>query len=92
MVQVMEIARFGKDGLRRSERALPAPGPGQVRIRMGAVSLNYRDLMMLLGLYNPRQPLPLIPCSDGAGTVAAVGAGVTSWRPAARVFVAFKKE
>lgn len=92
MVQVMEIARFGKDGLRRSERALPAPGPGQVRIRMGAVSLNYRDLMMLLGLYNPRQPLPLIPCSDGAGTVEAVGEGVTTWRPGDRVMGAFAQD
>lgn len=92
MVQVVEIGRFGKDGLRRTERALPEPGPGQVRIRMGAVSLNYRDLMMLLGLYNPRQPLPLIPCSDGAGTVVTVGEGVTAWRPGDRVMGAFAQD
>ncbi|HXF07149.1 MAG TPA: NAD(P)-dependent alcohol dehydrogenase [Candidatus Acidoferrales bacterium] len=92
MVQVMEIARFGKDGLQRTERALPAPGPGQVRIRMGAVSLNYRDLMMLLGLYNPRQSLPLIPCSDGAGTVVAVGEGVNTWRPGDRVMGVFAQD
>lgn len=92
MVQVVEIGRFGKDGLRRTERALPEPGPGQVRIRMGAVSLNYRDLMMLLGLYNPRQPLPLIPCSDGAGTVVAVGEGGGAWRPGDRVMGAFAQD
>ena len=92
MVQVVEIVRFGKDGLQRAERALPEPGPGQVRIRMGAVSLNYRDLMMLLGLYNPRQPLPLIPCSDGAGTVVAVGEDVTTWRPGDRVMGAFAQD
>lgn len=43
---------------------------------MRAASLNYRDLMMVRGEYNPRQPLPLIPCSDGVGEVVLVGAGV----------------
>lgn len=43
---------------------------------MKAVSLNYRDLLMVRGHYNPRQPLPLVPCSDGVGVVDAVGDGV----------------
>ena len=34
---------------------------------MRAASLNYRDLLMAMGRYNPKQKLPLIPCSDGAG-------------------------
>jgi NADPH:quinone reductase-like Zn-dependent oxidoreductase len=40
------------------------------------VALNYRDLLMVRGLYNPKQPLPLVPCSDAVGIVAAVGPGV----------------
>jgi NADPH:quinone reductase-like Zn-dependent oxidoreductase len=44
---------------------------------MRCVSLNYRDLLMVRGHYNPRQPLPLIPCSDGVGVVTAVGEGVS---------------
>lgn len=92
MVHVMQLARFGLDGLERAERPLSGPGPGQVQVRMGAVSLNYRDWMMVQGLYNPRQRLPLIPCSDGAGTVVAVGEGVTSWRPGDRVMGVFAQD
>jgi NADPH:quinone reductase-like Zn-dependent oxidoreductase len=50
--------------------------PGMVLIKIHAVSLNYRDLMMVKGFYNPKMALPRIPCSDGAGEVAAVGKGV----------------
>ncbi len=71
---------FGLDNLRESERPSPDPGPGQVLLRMRAVSLNYRDLMMVQGQYNPRQPLPLVPCSDGVGEVLAVGPGVTRFQ------------
>ena len=45
---------------------------------MRAVSLNYRDLLVVKGLYNPKMPLPLVPVSDGVGEVVdAIGAGVT---------------
>ncbi len=67
---------FGMENLKCVERTDPAPGHGQVLVRMKAVSLNYRDLMMVRGHYNPRQPLPLVPCSDGVGEVVAVGEGV----------------
>ena len=50
---------------------------GQVLIKLRAVSLNYRDLMVVKGLYNPKLPLPMIPFSDGVGEVVAVGEGVT---------------
>jgi NADPH:quinone reductase-like Zn-dependent oxidoreductase len=49
---------------------------GTVLIRVHAVSLNYRDLRMVTGLYNPKMELPRIPCSDGAGEIVAIGAGV----------------
>jgi NADPH:quinone reductase-like Zn-dependent oxidoreductase len=68
---------FGLENLKVVERDPPAPGPGQVLLRMRAASLNYRDLLTLRGEYNPRQPLPLVPCSDGVGVVEAVGEGVT---------------
>lgn len=67
---------FGMENLKCVERPDPVPGPGQVLVRMKAVSLNFRDLMMVRGHYNPRQPLPLVPCSDGVGEVVEVGAGV----------------
>ena len=68
---------FGLDNLALVERPDPRPGPGQVLVRVRAASLNYRDLLTVEGKYNPKQKLPLIPCSDGAGEVVAVGEGVT---------------
>lgn len=76
---------FGLDNLALTERPEPRPGFGQVLLRMRVASLNYRDLMMVRGEYNPRQRLPLIPCSDGVGEVAEVGEGVTRVQPGDRV-------
>ena len=66
---------FGIDALRVVERPVPRPGPGQVQVRMRAVALNYRDLMIVGGRW--RAPEPRVPVSDGVGEVVAVGAGVT---------------
>jgi NADPH2:quinone reductase len=54
------------------------PGPGQVRLKQHAVGVNYIDTYQRSGLY--KLPLPLIPGSEGAGEVAAVGSGVTEFR------------
>jgi NADPH:quinone reductase-like Zn-dependent oxidoreductase len=85
-MRVWEIReRFGLDALALADRAEPEPGPGQVVVRVRAASLNYRDLLTVEGAYNPRQPLPLVPLSDGAGEVAAVGSGVTRVKEGDRV-------
>src|SRR5258708_23675391 len=84
-MRAVEIQKFGLDHLALVERPVPRPGPRQVLVRVRAVSLNSRDLMMAEGRYNPKQKLPLIPCSDGAGEVLAVGEGVTRVRPGDRV-------
>ena len=82
---------FGLDKLVACERPDPAPGPFQVRVRVKATSLNQRDLMMVEGRYNPRQKLPLIPNSDGAGVVDAVGPGVTRVKAGDRVMGIFSQ-
>ncbi|HPF41567.1 MAG TPA: NAD(P)-dependent alcohol dehydrogenase [Phycisphaerae bacterium] len=76
---------FGLDALTLCERPDPAPGPGEVMIRVLAASLNYRDLLMVQGHYNPKQPLPLIPLSDGVGIVESVGPGVSRVKVGDRV-------
>ncbi|NOK32237.1 NAD(P)-dependent alcohol dehydrogenase [Corallococcus exercitus] len=70
------------------EKPQPQPGPGQALVRIHAVSLNYRDLIITRGTY-PGLKLPLIPCSDGAGQVVAVGPGVTRVKPGDRVAPTF---
>jgi NADPH:quinone reductase-like Zn-dependent oxidoreductase len=84
-----QISSFGVDSLEFVERSTPAPGPGEVLVRVRAISFNYRDLLMVKGKYNPKLALPRIPCSDGAGEVAAVGEGVTEWKPGDRVAAIF---
>ena len=69
-----------------TEMAEPEPGPGEVKVRIRASSLNYRDLITVEGGYGSKQKQDgLIPLSDGAGEVAAVGAGVTAFQPGDRV-------
>lgn len=84
-MHVWQISSFGIDSLEFVERPDPEPGPGQVLVRVHAISINFRDLMMVKGVYNPKLRLPRIPCSDGAGEVVAVGPGVTMWRRGDRV-------
>lgn len=84
-MKAFEIKKFGIDDLAISERETPSPGQGEVLVRFRAASLNYRDLMMVTGTYNPRLRMPIVPCSDGAGEVAEVGVGVTRWKVGDRV-------
>jgi len=89
-MKVIEIFEaFGVDQLRLTERPDPVPEPGQLLLGMNAAALNYRDWLMLTGKYNPRQPLPLIPCSDGVGRVLECGDGVTEFAPGDRVLPIF---
>lgn len=84
-MRVWQISSFGIENLEFVERPDPEPGPGQVVVRVHSISFNFRDLMMVKGIYNPKLRLPRIPCSDGAGEVVALGPGVTQWRRGDRV-------
>lgn len=65
------------------------PAPHEIELRLGALSLNYRDLMILRGTYNPKLKLPLTPISDGAGEITAVGSEVTDLKVGDRVLTNF---
>ena len=84
-MRAVEIRGFSLDQMALVERPDPVPGPGQALVRLRAASLNFRDLLTVQGKYNPKLKLPLIPCSDGAGEVVAVGEGTTRVRPGDRV-------
>jgi NADPH:quinone reductase-like Zn-dependent oxidoreductase len=90
-MKVYELSAFGIDNLTLVERPDPKPGPGQVLLRVKALSLNYRDLLVVKGLYNPRMRLPAVPFSDGAGEVAAVGDGVTRVKVGDRAAICMQK-
>jgi NADPH:quinone reductase-like Zn-dependent oxidoreductase len=84
-MRVWQIPSFGIDSLELVGRPTPEAAAGEVLVKIHAVSLNYRDLLMVKGSYNPKLRLPRIPCSDGAGEVVAVGSGVTRWKKGDRV-------
>lgn len=71
-------------GLTLVDLPSPQPGPGQILIRVKATSLNYRDTMVISGNYG-KVNLPIVPLSDGAGEVTALGEGVTAWKIGDRV-------
>jgi NADPH:quinone reductase-like Zn-dependent oxidoreductase len=74
----------GIDGLKLVDLPEPKPGVGQILIRVRATSLNYRDTAVVSGIY-PGQTLPVIPLSDGAGDVVAIGEEVTRVKVGDRV-------
>jgi NADPH:quinone reductase-like Zn-dependent oxidoreductase len=78
-MKVMEIRDdWSPDNIVAGERPDPEPGPGEVLLSMRAASLNYRDFVMANRGYGRRGgTLPLVPVSDGAGEVVAVGRGVS---------------
>src|SRR5207245_8393585 len=63
----------------------PAPGIGEVQVRIGARGVQYVDVLMLAGKYQFRPEPPFIPGSEGAGEVVAVGTGVAGFNPGDRV-------
>ncbi|HMU33023.1 MAG TPA: NAD(P)-dependent alcohol dehydrogenase [Pyrinomonadaceae bacterium] len=84
-MKAYELETFGIENLQVVESAMPEPGGDEVLVRMRAASLNYRDLMVVRGEYNPRMRLPAVPLSDGAGKIVAVGDNVTTWKVGDRV-------
>ncbi|WP_077963906.1 quinone oxidoreductase family protein [Ensifer adhaerens] len=74
----------GPDVLAYEDVELGAPGPGEVRVRNGAIGVNFVDVYLRRGSYPPPQ-LPFIPGKEGAGEVISVGPGVEGFEPGDRV-------
>ncbi len=83
----------GIDSLTLVERPDPVPGPRQVLVRVRATSLNYRDLLTIEATYSRAAPkADLIPLSDGAGEVVAIGPGVSRVKVGDRVAGCFMQK
>ena len=88
-MQAAYYTRLGpaREVLQLGELPTPQPGPGEVRIRLECSGVNPSDVKSRLGLRNPRMPFErVIPHSDGAGVIDAVGAGVDAARIGQRVW------
>ena len=84
-MKAFEIQEFGIENLALVERETPKPNANEVLVKFHAASLNYRDLMMIKGWYNPKLKTPLVPFSDGAGEVVEIGENVTKFKIGDRV-------
>jgi NADPH:quinone reductase-like Zn-dependent oxidoreductase len=91
-MQAYHLDGFGDDlaSLHLRDDPMPEPAPGQVVLRIHAAALNYRDLLVARGEHPGVRP-GLIPVSDGAGEVVAVGAGVYRVKAGDRVVPSFNQ-
>src|SRR5580693_4173739 len=77
-MRVVEVdRRGGPEVLSIAEHESLRPGPGQVVVDVVAAGVNFMDIYQRQGVGGYRPDLPYVPGAEGAGTVAAVGAGVT---------------
>jgi len=88
-MKAYQINEFGIENLTLAELKKPEPKETEVTVKFHAASLNYRDLMMVKGFYNPKLKTPLVPLSDGAGEVVEVGESVTKFKIGDRVMPIF---
>lgn len=79
----------GRQNLTLSTDEIPQPGPNEVLVRVKAISLNFRDKIIIEGGMGNGMPLPFTPGSDMAGVVEAVGPGTTRFSPGERVMSTF---
>ena len=84
-MRAYEVQEFGIDKLALTTRKIPEPGHGEVLVRLRSASLNYRDVMVVSGWYNPRMRLPAVPFSDGSGEIVKLGRSVTKWNEGDRI-------
>ena len=88
-MRAIQVHQFGgPEVLALHEIPTPKPGPGEVLVRVRAAGVNPYDTYMRNGSYAIKPPLPYTPGSDAAGTIEAVGQGITRVKSGDRVYTA----
>src|SRR5271165_4911125 len=87
IIQISETG--GPDVMKLVDAPIPTPGPGQALVRVAASGVNFIDVYFRIGLY--KAELPFTPGNEAAGTVEAVGAGVTDFKAGDRVAYAMQR-
>lgn len=85
MRRVFTTLGDGIDRLKLTEIPMPELRAGEILVKMTAISLNYRDLLVIKGIEHWKPPVPRIPVSDGVGQVIATGENVSRVKPGDRV-------
>ena len=88
-MRTWQLTATGLDHLQLVDRPTPEPGEHDVVVRIRAASINYRDWMIASGTYRMASRYPVVPLSDGAGDIVAVGRKVANWRVSDRVTTSF---
>ncbi|GIX40345.1 MAG: NADPH:quinone oxidoreductase [Leptospiraceae bacterium] len=81
--------QFGFENLKIVESDIPEIQDDEILLEMKAASLNFRDLLMIKGNYNPKLRMPIVPCSDGVGIVIKKGKKVHHLQEGDRVIPIF---
>lgn len=85
-MQVWQLPAFGLQHLQLAQQAVPRPGPNEVLVKVAAVSLNYRDKLVVNGQLLPERPsMPFVPVSDMAGEVVELGPQTSRFKVGDRV-------
>jgi len=88
MKALLSHSSGGPETLRLDELPDPAPGPGELLVRVRACAINYPDVLIIEDKYQLRPPRPFAPGSEIAGEIEAVGEEVTGWNPGDRIIAA----
>ena len=90
MVAAVRVHKAGgPEVLKFEDVDVPAPGPGQIRVKQGAIGINYIDTYFRAGAYPPPNGYPFILGNEGSGDVVAVGPGVNDFKVGDRVAAVF---
>lgn len=88
-MKTWELRGFGLENLKLADKPVPRPGPSEVLVRVSAVSLNYRDKLVVDGLYNPNMSFPTTQVADAVGEVVEIGKDVSRFKTGDRVITLY---
>jgi NADPH:quinone reductase-like Zn-dependent oxidoreductase len=88
-MKAWQLRGFGRENLACADVPIPKPGPSEILVRVSAVSLNYRDKLLVEGLYNPDLIFPITQVADTVGEVVEIGSDVTRIAVGARVLTQY---
>jgi NADPH:quinone reductase-like Zn-dependent oxidoreductase len=94
-IKQWETSQDGLDNLKLTTASLPSPGPNEVLVKISAISINYRDTEVIMGLYNHHKTIDggpdpsIVPCSDMCGTIVTTNS--PQWKVGDRVLSTFNQ-